>query len=1183
MPVRVSSGLKLICFFIVFLLGMFMVAASDAKATPPSPTYGTAVVDGSISEWNLTTDLFGSMYRAFNNTKPLEAQYYLRYNCTTEVLYVLVQTEDGVDALEEPTNAWATVDGGHGKVYTGADEGNTSVPEFEWVGPFGTNATLSETTATGYEAAFSLAPGSHTVVIHVEVFDDGGAQTAGSAGSGDSLEISCTGGSTGSISIIKDTVPNDAQDFSFSTTGGLSPSSFSLDDDSDGTLSNTETFSSLANGSYSVTEASATGFTLDDITCSGNTSSTFTFSPSALSSFQAGDTSVSITLASAEDLTCTFRNIPTSTPTTGSISIIKDTVPNDAQDFSYSTTGGLSPSSFSLDDDSDGTLSNTETFSSLADGSYSVTEASAAGFTLDDITCSGNTSSTFTFSPSGLSSFQAGDTSVSITLASAEDLTCTFRNIPTSTPSGSLDFGDAPDGLGGPSYPTLLASNGARHTLGSGLLMGTTVDSESDGQPNLAATGDGSDEDGVYLPALFVEGGTPTFTVGVVNPTASMATLTCWMDMNGDGTFDSSERGTATVPAGTNETVTITLASSIPAGAAATLGGITYLRCRLSTDGVLAPDGLASDGEVEDYKASVSATDKDSDDDGIPDSVEGPQDRDHDGIPDYLDRDPQGYIYCENNGKIMPGGSISVSGPAPATIVLDGSTGIYSFMVSVDGMYVLTVTPPPGTTIDNTFLNSSIFDPTGMPDPVVLGPGENGGTGFLTPGYPTTFYINFDLMTGDPLIIDNNIPLICPAAAVGGDPPVWGNVIVFPTPEAAHGQDLNNDGDLDDTVLRYEYATTGEIVNTGISVSGRHRDTDIYGENIVFVQRPNTLLDKILSMFNPSGQIGVYNITTGKTRMLGISGSKPAIYGNIISISGSQLSYYDLSRSKLIKTDIPAENQVIWGKMIAYETVPESSDQPQIYLYNVESAATITTGAAGSQPAIQGNVVTFQTREQDVGHDLNGDGDALDTVIRYYDIATGKTFNTQMAGQDPAVYGNHIVFSQDHTILYYDIEKHETLTTGDLGTEPDIYGSTITYYVWEEWRHRDLNLDGDERDPIIGTHSISDSDRVLVQTHATQLVSQRVALGQLRVQKNSFIFAIKAQGANIESTRLEVYGMNGQLLFDSGFTAGNESTWRWLRADGARVANGVYLYRIIVRGEDGQRISSPVKMVLVLR
>ncbi len=58
------------------------------------------------------------------------------------------------------------------------------------------------------------------------------------------------------------------------------------------------------------------------------------------------------------------------------------------------------------------------------------------------------------------------------------------------------DFGDAPD----PGYPTLITSDGARHAISS-LFLGTTIDSEADGQPDAGASGDDSDgtndDDGV--------------------------------------------------------------------------------------------------------------------------------------------------------------------------------------------------------------------------------------------------------------------------------------------------------------------------------------------------------------------------------------------------------------------------------------------------------------------------------------------------------------------------------------------------------------------------------------------------------------------------------------------------------------------------------------------------------------
>ena len=100
---------------------------------------------------------------------------------------------------------------------------------------------------------------------------------------------------TGSLTIIKDANPNDAQDFSFTTTGsGLS--SFILDDDSDPTRSNQQTFSGLSAGNYSVTEAVTPGFDLTGLSCTAG------------GAWDIGNRTATATITGSENVTCTFTN-----------------------------------------------------------------------------------------------------------------------------------------------------------------------------------------------------------------------------------------------------------------------------------------------------------------------------------------------------------------------------------------------------------------------------------------------------------------------------------------------------------------------------------------------------------------------------------------------------------------------------------------------------------------------------------------------------------------------------------------------------------------------------------------------------------------------------------------------------------------------------------------------------------
>ncbi|HSL18518.1 MAG TPA: DUF11 domain-containing protein [Methylomirabilota bacterium] len=161
--------------------------------------------------------------------------------------------------------------------------------------------------------------------------------------------------------------------------------------------------------------------------------------------------------------------------------------------------------------------------------------------------------------------------------------------------TGGLDFGDAPD----PTYPTVLASDGARH-VGGALYLGAGVDCEADGQPTATADGDDNDgfddEDGVDLPASLLAGA--TVTVGVTASGAGF--VDAWVDFNGDGDWlDPGEEVLTIEPvsAGLN-----LVGIAVPLDAAA---GPSFARFRLSSVGGLAPTGLAADGEVEDYLVVV--------------------------------------------------------------------------------------------------------------------------------------------------------------------------------------------------------------------------------------------------------------------------------------------------------------------------------------------------------------------------------------------------------------------------------------------------------------------------------------------------------------------------------------------------------------------------------------------------
>jgi hypothetical protein len=179
-----------------------------------------------------------------------------------------------------------------------------------------------------------------------------------------------------------------------------------------------------------------------------------------------------------------------------------------------------------------------------------------------------------------------------------------------------FDFGDAPDaGAGTDSfdYETLAANGGPSHEIVVGLYMGDMVDIDDGHNQNVAANADDvdratpDDEDGLVNPVrdlTLTIGERPTVNILVTNTTGVEATLSGWIDYNGNGVYDNDrEYAQTTVSDGTTSQV-VTLTFSGIRGA---FTGATYARFRLSTDPAAEePIGFAMDGEVEDYAVTIN-------------------------------------------------------------------------------------------------------------------------------------------------------------------------------------------------------------------------------------------------------------------------------------------------------------------------------------------------------------------------------------------------------------------------------------------------------------------------------------------------------------------------------------------------------------------------------------------------
>ncbi len=93
----------------------------------------------------------------------------------------------------------------------------------------------------------------------------------------------------------------------------------------------------------------------------------------------------------------------------------------------------------------------------------------------------------------------------------------------------------------------------------------------------------------------------------------------------------------------------------------------------------------------------------------------------------------------------------------------------------------------------------------------------------------------------------------------------------------------------------------------------------------------------------------------------------------------------------------------------------------------------------------------------------------------------------------------------------------------------------------------------------------------------------KLALSQILAQRHADGIEFEALGAGIEQSKVEVFNLAGAEVFDSGFASGSTQEWHLINNRGQILANGVYLYVVTVKGDDGKPLSSGVRKLVVLR
>jgi hypothetical protein len=165
-----------------------------------------------------------------------------------------------------------------------------------------------------------------------------------------------------------------------------------LDDDGNGTLPNTQTFTDLAPGTYSVTETATAGWSLTNLLCTD---------PDSGTTVNLNTRTATVDLDRGETVTCTFTNT-----NQGRITVIKQVV-GTAPTTTWQFNGSAPIGSFTF------ATGGGQRMFHLNPGNYTLTETTKTNYRAMASCTSGAT----------------GTTSVTVNLRAGQHITCTFVNI----------------------------------------------------------------------------------------------------------------------------------------------------------------------------------------------------------------------------------------------------------------------------------------------------------------------------------------------------------------------------------------------------------------------------------------------------------------------------------------------------------------------------------------------------------------------------------------------------------------------------------------------------------------------------------------------------------------------------------------------------------------------------------
>lgn len=273
--------------------------------------------------------------------------------------------------------------------------------------------------------------------------------------------------------------------------------------------------------------------------------------------------------------------------------------------------------------------------------------------------------------------------------------------------------------------------------------------------------------------------------------------------------------------------------------------------------------------------------------------------------------------------------------------------------------------------------------------------------------------------------------------AGGGPLYVDSAVVAYACREANQGQDLNNDGDMADSIAQLYIIRTKDTVNLGIAVENYSMEGLILAMEVPEAQQnrdyngDNDKNDRVLLLYvvrrsqllNPKETVLSHRIGGAFIAFTSAEALEDKDLNNDNDKLDTVVRVFDIPFRQTLNPKRACSGEYEFAGTDLALLCPEAqqgnadlngdgdTDDDVLLTYNVNSELVTRSNSAGSTLALDGKQAIITTAESDQGTDLNGDGDQADTVVRAWDVKQRGFVGTPLAVEGrPVVDDNYAAF-----------------------------------------------------------------------------------------------------------------------------------------------------------------------------